>query len=79
MFHANITKRMNSPHKPGVISVGVPDKLFDSLFSYFTLFIDAFKKNDENEIREVLQKFANLTYATSGNGFYLYLKGKLIL
>jgi len=77
--HANISKRMNAPHNPDVVSTSVPDIMFDSLFSYFDLLVDAFKNKDENEIRGILEKFAVLTYATSGNGFYLFLKGKLTL
>ena len=77
--HANITKRMNAPRKPDVVSTSIPDKMFDTLFSYFDLLIEAFKKKDEDKIRRVLEKFAVLTYATSGNGFYLFLKGKIVL
>jgi DNA-binding GntR family transcriptional regulator len=77
--HANISKRMNSPHKPDVVSTSVPDVMFDALFSNFDLLIAAIKSKDEDEIRKVLEKYAVLTYATSGNGFYLLLKGKITL
>jgi hypothetical protein len=77
--HANITKRMNSPRKPDVLSTSIPDIMFDSLFSYLDLLIAAFKKKDEDEIRRILEKYSVLTYATSGNGFYLFLKGKITL
>jgi len=77
--HANITKRMGSPQKADVVSTSMPDKLLEALFMYFDLLIEAFRSKDEDQIRLVLERFSVLTYATSGNGFYLYLKGKIVL
>lgn len=77
--HRAVTERMAMPIKPGVSSNGVTDEMWQALFSYIPLLIDAFEKEDEDEIRRVLQKFINLSYATTGNGRYLQLRGKLHL
>jgi len=77
--HKAVAERMAIPIKPGTTSNGVTDEMWQALFSYIPLLIDAFEKKDENEIRQVLQKFANLSYATTGNGRYLQLRGRLNL
>ena len=74
-----MSQRLSSPKTPGSISNSLPSELFDSLFSYFSKLILEFEKKDENKIREVLEKISNLSYATTGNGFYLYLRGKLAI
>lgn len=61
------------------ISRSIPDIFVESLFSYFSELISAFKDKDEVKIREVLEKFTNLWYATNGNGFYLFLNKKIKL
>ena len=61
------------------ISRSIPNILVESLFSYFSELILAFKNKNENEIRVVLEKFSNLWYATGGNGFYLFLNKKIKL
>ena len=39
----------------------------------------AFQNRDDSQIHQVLQQFANIAYALTGNGYYLYIKGKLDL
>ena len=75
----NISHRLAIPKKPGSISNSLPIEMWESLFSYFSTLIIEFEKKDEHKIREVLEKFSNLSYATLGNGFYLYLRGKLTI
>lgn len=77
--HAALKNRLEMPVKPGITLNGVTDEMFQALFSYISLLTDAFEKKDEDEIRRVLQKFANLGYATTGNGRYLQLRGRLKL
>lgn len=77
--HKAVSDRMAMPVKPGITSNGVTEEMWQALFLYNRLLIDAFEKKDEDEIRLVLQKFANLSYATTGNGRYLQLRGKLSL
>lgn len=77
--HQAIAARQSAPVKPGITSNGVTDEMIEALFSNISLLISAFKKKDEDEIRRVLEKFTNLSYATTGNGRYLHLRGRLKL
>jgi hypothetical protein len=78
--HQAITARLNAPRNPNNESfLGVPREMYESLLSYYHEFITAFESQVDSAIWAVLQKFANLSYATTGNGFYLYLTGQLSL
>lgn len=77
--HKAVSDRMGIPIKPGITNNGVAEETWQALFSYVPLLIEAFAKKDEDEIRRVLQKFSNLSYATTGNGRYLQLRGELRL
>lgn len=77
--HQAFAQRLATPKIPATVANSLPDEMIKALFSYLTELRLAFEKKDENNIREVLEKFANLTYATSGNGFYLYLREKLVI
>ncbi len=77
--HQAISNRQSMTIKPGVTSNGVTDEMWEALFSYIPLLISAFEKKDEDEIRRILEKFSNLSYATTGNGRYLQLRGRLKL
>lgn len=37
----------------------------------------ALRDNKDEQTRQVLQRFANIAYALTGNGYYLYAKGEL--
>jgi hypothetical protein len=39
----------------------------------------AIKSNNDGEIYDVLKQFANIAYALTGNGYYLYTRGMLKL
>ncbi len=77
--HQGFVQRLTQNNMPPSISNSFPDKLLKGLFLYFTELIKTFADKDEIKIREVLEKFSNLWYATSGNGFYLFLTEKLII
>lgn len=77
--HKAISDRIAMPIKPGITSNGVTEEMWQALFSCTRLLTDAFEKKDEDEIRQVLQKFTNISYAATGNGRYLQLRGKLSL
>lgn len=77
--HQSLVQRLASPKIPGSISNNLPNEMIDALFTYFEQLIIEFEKKDSQNIREILEKFANLTYATTGNGYYLYLKGNLVI
>ena len=77
--HQSFLNRFANSRNPAAITSQFPEDFFIKLFDYFDLLISAFQNKNENQIREILEKFSNLTYATSGNGFFLYLKGNLKL
>lgn len=77
--HQGFVQRVTQYQISGAISNSIPDELWKALFSYFSELITAFEKKEDNEIRKVLEKFSNLWYATTGNGFYLYLQKRLII
>ena len=55
--------------------VGIPDNLFTSLQN--TLAELAFNIEKGTNVYPQLQAMMNLAYSTTGNGYYLYLKGML--
>jgi hypothetical protein len=57
--------------------MGTPVIFLESLIKYSLELRDAFVENSDEKIRQILQKFAVLSYATTGNGYYLYLRGRL--
>ena len=77
--HKAVSDRMGMPVKPGITNNGVAEETWQKLFSYVPLLIESFAKKDENEIRRMLQKFSNLSYAMTGNGRYLQLRDRLSL
>jgi hypothetical protein len=64
---------------PQIISNVLPVEMITALLSYFSELISAFEKKDENGIRKILENLTNLTYATTGNGYYLYLQKRLVI
>ncbi|MDH5718723.1 MAG: hypothetical protein OEZ22_13945 [Spirochaetia bacterium] len=79
IMHKSITERLAAVRNPNVVSASVPDEMIDALFNYYDQLIKEIENNDNNKIREVLEKISILSYATTGNGFYMYLKGKIDL
>ncbi len=75
--HQSLGQRLDIPKYPGTIFNNLPEETWTTLISYFSELRSAFEKKNDDKIREALAKFANLWYATSGNGYYLYLRGKL--
>ncbi len=55
--------------------VGIPDNLFTSLENSLAELVFNIEKG--TKIYPQLQTMVNLAYSTTGNGYYLYLKGML--
>ena len=55
--------------------ISIPDGLFDSLEEALEEMVDRIEQGAETY--PALQKMVNLAYSTTGNGYYLYLKGML--
>lgn len=56
-------------------SVGIPEKLLDRLEEALEEMVAKIEQGEETH--PVLQTISNLAYSTTGNGYYLYLKGML--
>ena len=55
--------------------IGIPEKLFDRLEETLKEMLEKIKRGEDTY--PVLQTIFNLAYSTTGNGYYLYLKGML--
>jgi translation initiation factor RLI1 len=77
--HQTMAQRLSAITPSGAVSSSVPTVMLESLILYLPELRIAFEKRDDNKIREALEKYNNLSYATGGNGFYLYLRGKLTI
>ena len=58
-------------------SIKVQDEIFESLAQALETLSNKIAKNED--VNPTLQKITNIAYATTGNGYYLYEKGKLKL
>jgi len=78
--HQGFTNRMNTPRTVNTESfMGTPPEMFGKLLDYFSGMLAALEKGDDAGIYAALEKISVITYATTGNGFYLYITGTLKL
>lgn len=77
--HQALTQRLASARKSPTMSQHLPPVFTDKAFELFSDLIDQFESQEYEKVKDTLEKFSNLTYAMSGNGFYLYLQKKLIV
>lgn len=71
--YSNIKARLDERGKV----IKLPSELFDKLISITKEFLKKIEKNEN--ICDVLQKYAAIAYLATGNGYYLYQKGLLKL
>jgi len=57
------------------VGISIPDHLFNNLEEALQEMVDRIEQGVETY--PVLQKMVNLAYTTTGNGYYLYLKGMI--
>lgn len=78
--HQGFTTRMNNPRSVNTESfMGTPPEMFGKLIDYLSDMIVALTKGNDAGMYTALEKISVITYATTGNGFYLYLTGTLKL
>jgi hypothetical protein len=78
--HQSLNARLAASRNPNAQPhMSVPEEMIDALLLYLTEFSRALDSKTDSAIWAVLQKFSNLAYATTGNGFYLYITGQLKL
>lgn len=72
-----INQRWSQSTRPGTTFKSFPQALTQQITSAFCKLIEAFHADDDAAIRLGLESIANISYTATGNGHYLYLKGKL--
>lgn len=77
MVYNAINARIGATSKMQETPVSVPKNLFEKLEESIEKI--AFGIENDSKIYLQLEKMANLAYSTTGNGYYLYLKGMLKL
>lgn len=75
--YSTISGRIEAATRGQDRAVKIPKGLFDSLQETIVDIADNISKDDENELFKNLRKIANLSYSTTGNGYYLFQKGML--
>lgn len=80
-LHSLMLQRLTGAQKmPGAgLPTSFPIIFIEALTQYFEQFIQGFENGNDETIRKVLEKFTILSYATTGNGFYLFISRKLQL
>jgi len=74
-----INQRWTQSTKPNTTFKTFPTELPVQIITEFGKLLDAIKENDDNSIRVSLESIANISYISTGNGYYLFLKDKLKL
>ena len=74
-----ISARADSIRKGTDAAIDLPQDLFENLQKTIEDLSDNIEDNNEHEIFKNLQKMAKIAYATTGNGYYLYIQGELQL
>ncbi|MEA3421084.1 MAG: hypothetical protein U9Q97_05345 [Acidobacteriota bacterium] len=75
--HSTINQRIVALASGAELAVGIPENIFDKLVEALEEII-AFVQKDESTYT-ALEKISNVAYSTTGNGYYLYLRGKLLV
>ncbi|MFA5186781.1 MAG: hypothetical protein WC551_09915 [Patescibacteria group bacterium] len=73
--YSTINVRLSALSSGSEMAVGIPERTFDRLQQGLEEIIGLIEA--EKETYPALQKISNVAYGTTGNGYYLYLKGQL--
>jgi hypothetical protein len=80
LLHQNMSGRLVHQVNANNIEIyGTPNIFLDKLLEYTKSLKDATITKEDELIRKELQKIAVLSYATTGNGYFLFISGKLSL
>lgn len=74
--HSNISSRLNAL-RGGEKTVEFPDDYFDKLAQMVEELADCYRNNKDTY--PVLERIALLAFITTGNGYYLFKKGDLMI
>ncbi len=75
--HSTINSRIGALTSGAELAVGIPENIFGKLVEALEEIITSVQ-NDQSTY-PALEKISNVAYSTTGNGYYLYVRGKLIL
>ena len=75
LVYGMLNARMSAMKIGQEAGISIPDGLFDSLEGALEELADAIDKGIESY--SALQKMVNLAYSTTGNGYYIYLRGMI--
>jgi hypothetical protein len=79
-LHQSMQNRLNASRQPPQDThMAVPDGFIDQLATLLRLLSAALQKGAVQDVYAVLEHATELAYATTGNGYYLYLSGKLVI
>lgn len=76
-----INGRLQAPKIIGSNILGLPKGFAEALTELSTELADLFqiREIDQEKLHQLLARLAELTYVTTGNGYYLYLRGAIKL
>ncbi len=77
--HNQFSNRLANIRPTNSLSSSMPIELVDKLFLSFANLANSIKEGKLSSIYEALENISNVSYATTGNGFYLYIRNRLIL
>jgi hypothetical protein len=77
--HGTIMGRLSQPSPVGESMSGIPDELPDALTKIAADLADLLREpeQDSESLLSILSRLAVVAYSTTGNGYYLYLKGAI--
>ncbi len=75
--HSTINNRLQSLTSGRDQAVTIPETLMPALINTTEKLEDAIRNKRDNEIYPILARFGELCYVTTGNGYYLFLKGDI--
>jgi len=74
-----IIGRIEAETRGQSIAIKIPKEFFNILEEAIIDIANSINKDNKNELFETLQKITNLSYLTTGNGYYLFTQGKLTI
>jgi len=75
--HSAFMSRLAAMKGGGEKHLAVSPEMVEKLQETVIEFRTALQEKDQIKVYHVLERFANIGYATTGNGFYLYQRGML--
>lgn len=75
--YQQINTALSAASQAGQTIIGIPDGLFDAIETSVQEM--TYGIAEDKDISHILQRISNLSYSTSGNGHYLFVKGMLLI